>query len=813
MKKLVIAFILLVLVFVVYNSFFDEEPKITSFAASCSVDSDSCVSSGSRRCIGDFTYEICGDYDSDSCLEWSAVYNCNADQVCKEGTCIVQVTIPSVPSNLQANPSSNSIRLNWQDNSNNEQGFKIERAVDSILPIKIVTADAIGGYKQIATVAANVNSYIDSGLQESTTYEYRIRSYNSAGSSSYSNTVSIITLSTCTNECSPINANECSGIGYRICGNYDQDSCLEWGTITSCSTEQTCVNGACLTKPKNDQRNCIDGTNHNSCSVRKPKYCNNGVLANNCALCGCNNNGVCSNNGLCLSINYTSSNDPTILIKSPSIKYIPKMNIDINKQFLLDLNSNILSNEDVIIKFSGNKNTFNSELIDCNLNNNLLTCNPRNQGSVILNLVASNSFKNKNFNINLEIVKNENNGIKKNKPIASLGRDVSVPINSYFLLDSYLSYDPNNDLDENSFEWYEKDKLIGTGRSIKLIYPEIGLHEIRLIITDFSGLKDEDGFIVNVVNRNLCKNTNANYFPDDTLCNKKWPSQDGDIIIINSREYSCNLVEVCDESTDYIIEDAINCCSGVDLQDSRKSSSCNFANKYSQGISKKCQALYLIKSLGSESIYMQDYLEAEMCCRGVESLCSSENNLYKAQPLPYTSRDLSNLRCFNSPTDNPPGRWVSDFSIDKNNIALADLPSHVSLNILSTGTCVDYSFSLTTLIRKLNYKQSEILTVEAPNHAYNLVRFPLDKRYTIVDTTGNNDPAIVFGSVPYGYAYCENIKNCYNDNGFILCPSLNEINGCENAKQNFLQETRFKGIRILDDLKEFGNLIIGEIKK
>ena len=755
MKKLVIILILIALVFVAYKSFFNDESKINSFVASVPCTNECAVDS--RMCVDDFTYQICGNYDQDSCSEWGDTGICNQEtEICSNGNCI---------SNIPCTDECTS---------------------GSRMCVDEFTYTICGNYDQ------------DSCLEW--------------GNLGICNEVcekgECSPIITCNNECT-LNSKRCAGNGFQTCSDYNADGCTEWGGISQCQSNQFCSNGNCLTQPRNPEPKC------NSCSTNRPKYCNNGVLVNNCALCGCNNNGVCSNNGLCISINYTSSNDTTILIKSPSIKYIPKMSIDINKQLSLNLNNYVLNNEDVIIKFSGNKDTFNSELIDCNLNNNLLTCNPRNQGNIVLNLIASNSFKSKDFNINLEIVKNEEeiNDVKKNKPVASLGRDVNAPINSYVILDSYLSYDQDNDLDENSFEWYEKDRLIGTGRSIKLIYSEIGLHEIRLVITDFSGLKDEDGILVNVINRNLCKNTNARYFPDDTLCNEKWPSQNGEVIIINSREYSCNLVEVCDESTDYIIEDAVNCCSGVDLQDSRKSNSCSFANKYSQGISKKCQALYLIKSLGSESIYMQGYLEAEMCCRGVEALCSSENNLYKAQPLPYTSRDLSDLRCYNSPSDNPPGRWISDFSLDKNNVALADLPAHVSLNKLSTGTCVDYSFSLTTLIRKLNYKQSEILTVEAPNHAYNLVRFPLDKKYTIVDTTGNNDPAIVFGSVPYGYAYCENIKNCYNDNGFILCPSLGEINGCENAKQSLLQETRFKGIRILDSLKEFGNLIIGEIEK
>lgn len=50
----------------------------------------------------------------------------------------------------------------------------------------------------------------------------------------------------CTDECSPSGQKICSGTtGYKICGNYDSDSCLEWSSVSSCSSGDVCVNGAC----------------------------------------------------------------------------------------------------------------------------------------------------------------------------------------------------------------------------------------------------------------------------------------------------------------------------------------------------------------------------------------------------------------------------------------------------------------------------------------------------------------------------------------------------------------------------------------
>ncbi len=90
---------------------------------------------------------------------------------------------PNAPSNLVATPiSSSQINLNWQDNSSDETGFKIERKTGS------------GSYSQIATVGAGVTSYSNTYLSAGTTYYYRVRAYNAAGNSDYSNEASATTL-------------------------------------------------------------------------------------------------------------------------------------------------------------------------------------------------------------------------------------------------------------------------------------------------------------------------------------------------------------------------------------------------------------------------------------------------------------------------------------------------------------------------------------------------------------------------------------------------------------------------------------------
>jgi beta-lactamase superfamily II metal-dependent hydrolase/transcriptional regulator CtsR len=91
---------------------------------------------------------------------------------------------PAAPSGLSAASISTSrIDLGWSDNSNDEDGFRIERRSGG------------GSFAEIATVAAGVTTFSSTGLAAGTLYEYRVRAYNAAGSSAYSNTASATTES------------------------------------------------------------------------------------------------------------------------------------------------------------------------------------------------------------------------------------------------------------------------------------------------------------------------------------------------------------------------------------------------------------------------------------------------------------------------------------------------------------------------------------------------------------------------------------------------------------------------------------------
>ena len=89
-------------------------------------------------------------------------------------------TKPSAPKSLIGTRQPGGITLTWTDTSSNETGFSIERSPDG------------HAFSQIATVAQNVSTYLDASPGASSYVFYRVRAFNLAGYSGYSNKLKVL---------------------------------------------------------------------------------------------------------------------------------------------------------------------------------------------------------------------------------------------------------------------------------------------------------------------------------------------------------------------------------------------------------------------------------------------------------------------------------------------------------------------------------------------------------------------------------------------------------------------------------------------
>lgn len=88
---------------------------------------------------------------------------------------------PAPPSNLRiASQAGSNVTMVWNDNSGNESGFRVERKTGTY-----------GTWGEVWSTGADINGYGESTTPSARSLYYRVRAYNAAGYSAYSNTLRV----------------------------------------------------------------------------------------------------------------------------------------------------------------------------------------------------------------------------------------------------------------------------------------------------------------------------------------------------------------------------------------------------------------------------------------------------------------------------------------------------------------------------------------------------------------------------------------------------------------------------------------------
>jgi hypothetical protein len=138
---------------------------------------------------------------------------------------------PAAPSNLTATAASSTvINLAWTDNDtapNRATGYDIEDSTNGTT------------FTQVATASAGATSFSVGGLQPSTTYTFRVRAFNSIGTSAYSNTASATTQASNGNLTAPSNLTATAATGTQINLAWTNNATVQTGFHIDRATNNT----------------------------------------------------------------------------------------------------------------------------------------------------------------------------------------------------------------------------------------------------------------------------------------------------------------------------------------------------------------------------------------------------------------------------------------------------------------------------------------------------------------------------------------------------------------------------------------------
>jgi len=212
---------------------------------------DECTVLNAKKCVLD-SVAVCDDYNDDGCLEWGTAVPCDEGLVCGNGYC--ESTCESECTVAKAKKCDEGGNVVVCDDYDGMGCLKWGSPTPCNSPLVCA-----GG---VCTQSCADGCPFKNAKQcvVSTTDQYQVcDDYNSDGclewGSAQTCTDPLVCSSgncalTCTDECTVNNSRECVRVtdSYHICGDYNADTCLEWGTTVPCEVFETCEGGLCKQK-------------------------------------------------------------------------------------------------------------------------------------------------------------------------------------------------------------------------------------------------------------------------------------------------------------------------------------------------------------------------------------------------------------------------------------------------------------------------------------------------------------------------------------------------------------------------------------
>ncbi|MBT4541310.1 hypothetical protein HOC35_07390 [Candidatus Woesearchaeota archaeon] len=297
----------------------------------------------------------------------------------------------------------------------------------------------------------------------------------------------------------------------------------------------------------------------------------------------------------------------------------------------------------------------------------------------------------------------------------------------------------------------------------------------------------------------ICE-TDTIYSPPDSGCTKAWPIDDEDDdekYITNNYElgHKCEIMEICSQELDYIIQEASDCCAGkLNIKHSSSSENgCEWAKKEAKkffvdkkkifGDEKKtCRGFYIIKYMSGLRIERkykrygnEPYYNCYFDLAIDDEKVPHEEHAGTCGPKELLNPNVYGLECLKLPcesSDADPNTcftglgWNSDTDMTQNACFPLNGPTHAIVNIMGEGSCTQNSLSALTLLRKAGFSGNDVFVAKGNGHTFSFLKFPGDLKFHAVDFSSSYSIIYTFHGLNDGpgvLSFCDPLTKYYND--------------------------------------------------